>query len=144
MSVHLGQKINKCIPLSGYVSGICLRKTTNNNRVAVLNPVLRASLATMHKLCKCVTWWCIVMSQSHKLKGKTTDEVFEGQCFLQDRRAPVGSDLDFFNHLLYEGNTKTNYVSFNSQSPFMPLHLISKAVLQIRLELIYSFISLFN
>ena len=29
------------------------------------------------RLCKCVTWWQSVMSWSHRLKDRTTDEVFQ-------------------------------------------------------------------
>ena len=37
------------------------------------------------------------MSQSHGIKGGTTDEVFQEQCFLQERGAFVGADFAFFN-----------------------------------------------
>ena len=47
-------------------------------------------------LCKCVTWWLSVMSQSHRIKGGTPDEVFQGHCFLWERGAAVGEDLVTF------------------------------------------------
>ena len=37
------------------------------------------------------------MSQSNRIKGGTTDEVFQEQCFLWERGAPVSSDFDLFN-----------------------------------------------
>ena len=37
-----------------------------------------------------------VMSQSNGIKGGTTDEVFQEQCFLWERGAPVGLDLGLF------------------------------------------------
>ena len=58
--------------------------TANNNRAAVLN------------LCKCVTWWCTLMSQSHGNRGGATDEVFQEQCFLWERGASVGTDFSTF------------------------------------------------
>ena len=42
--------------------------TTSNHRAAMLNQSLRARLAARHKLCKCLTWWCSVMSQSHRIE----------------------------------------------------------------------------
>ena len=35
------------------------------------------------KICKCVTLWCSVMSQSHGIQGEMTDEVFQEQRFLR-------------------------------------------------------------
>ena len=43
------------------------------NRAAVLNQFLSAKLAVMHKLCK------YVMTQSHRNKGGTTDDVIQEQ-----------------------------------------------------------------
>ena len=37
------------------------------------------------------------MSQSHNIKGGTTDEAFEEQCFLWERGAAVGADFHLFN-----------------------------------------------
>ena len=34
-----------------------------------------------------------MMSQSHRIKGGTTDEVFKEQCFLWERGASVGADF---------------------------------------------------
>ena len=64
--------------------------TANNNRAAVLNQFLCDKLAVRHKLCKCVTLWRSVTSQSHSCKGETTDEAFWGQCSLWERGAPAG------------------------------------------------------
>ena len=44
--------------------------TVNNNRAAVPNQFLQA------KSCKCRTHWRSVMSQSHGIKGRATDEAF--------------------------------------------------------------------
>ena len=52
-----------------------------SNRAAVLNQFLRVKQATKQKLCTCVTWWCSVMSQSHRVKGGTTDEAFRSSVF---------------------------------------------------------------
>ena len=43
------------------------------------------------------------MSQSDRIKGQTTDEVFQEPCFLWERRASVGADFDLCNiqDLLY-------------------------------------------
>lgn len=49
--------------------------TLNNNRAAVHNQFLRAKRAAGHTLCKCVTQWCGVMSQSHWIKVRITDEL---------------------------------------------------------------------
>ena len=54
-----------------------------------LRPVFSFSLLSRfyseysHILCKCVTWWRSVMSQSHRIKGETTDQMFQA---LQERR----------------------------------------------------------
>ena len=37
------------------------------------------------------------MSQNHRIKGKTTDEAFQEQCFLWERGASVGAGFDLFN-----------------------------------------------
>ena len=37
------------------------------------------------------------MSQSHSIKGVTTDEAFQAQCFLWERSASVLTDFDLFN-----------------------------------------------
>ena len=37
------------------------------------------------------------MSQSHRIKGGTTDETFQGQCCLWERRASVSADIEIFN-----------------------------------------------
>ena len=37
------------------------------------------------------------MSQSQGIKGGTTDETFQEQCFLWERGALVGVDFDLFN-----------------------------------------------
>ena len=39
-----------------------------------------------HGLCKCVTWW-------HRIKGGTTEEAVQRQCFLWERVAPVDVNL---------------------------------------------------
>ena len=54
-------------------------KMTNNNRADVLHQLSNAKLAAGHKLCKCVTLWRSVMSQSHGIKYQTTNEVFQEQ-----------------------------------------------------------------
>ena len=42
-----------------------------------LNHFLDAKLAAGHTLCKFVTWWCsVMMSQSHRIKRRTTDEMW--------------------------------------------------------------------
>ena len=69
--------------------------TSNNNRGAVLNQFLCAKLPARLKLSKCVTWWCGLMSQSHKIICGTIDEAFEEQCFLWERGASVGA-LTFY------------------------------------------------
>ena len=38
---------------------------------------LPGSFTSAMKLCKCVTWWCCVMSRSHIIKGGTTDKAFQ-------------------------------------------------------------------
>ena len=43
--------------------------SADSNRAALLNPLLCAQLAAVHRLCSCVTWWCSVMSQRHGIKG---------------------------------------------------------------------------
>lgn len=40
-----------------------------------------------------------MMSQSNRIKGETTEEVFQEQFFLQDRGASVGSDFSTFKIL---------------------------------------------
>ena len=41
------------------------------------------------------------MSQSHRIKGGTTDEVFQEQCFVWERGASVGADLFNLQDLLH-------------------------------------------
>ena len=69
-----------------------------DNMPDVLNQFSRAKAKpdSMHK-CKCVTWWHSVMLQSHRIKGRDTDEAFQEQCFLWKREASVGVDFDLFN-----------------------------------------------
>ena len=53
-----------------------------------------------HKLFKCVTWWCTVMSQCHRIEVETIDEEFEApreQCFLWERGTPSDADFGLFN-----------------------------------------------
>ena len=50
-------------------------------KAALLNHFLRCGLAAVHKWYKCNS----VMSQSHRIKGGTTDEVFQEQYFLWER-----------------------------------------------------------
>ena len=38
-----------------------------------------------------------VMSQSHRVRGETTDEAFQEQCFLWERGASVGAEFGLFN-----------------------------------------------
>ena len=39
------------------------------------------------------------MSQSHGIKGGTTDEAFLEQCFLWERGGSIGGDFELFNLL---------------------------------------------
>ena len=41
------------------------------------------------------------MSQSHGSKSGTADEAFQEECFLWDRGASVGADLDLFKPSRY-------------------------------------------
>ena len=66
---------------------------TTTEQLAVLNSFLRATLAARHKLSKSVTCWRSAMSQSHGIKGGTTDEAFQEHCCLWERGAPVGADF---------------------------------------------------
>ena len=77
----------------------------NNNRAVVLNQLLHAKPAARHKSCKYVTRWCCVMSQSHRIKGGTTDETFQGQCCLWERRASVSADIEIFNFKMFYQDT---------------------------------------
>ena len=43
-----------------------------------------------------MTWRHSVMSQSHGIKGRTTDEAFQEQCFLWERGAPVSLVIGLF------------------------------------------------
>ena len=76
-------------PLIGWLTH-AWTNTANINRAAVLNQVLRAKLTSRYELCKCVTWWCSVMSQSHRIKGGTTDEAFMESFFLWEKQASLG------------------------------------------------------
>ena len=67
--------------------------TADNNRVAVLS--LRTKLTKGHILCK-RSWLWSVMSQSHWIKGGTTDKAFQVWHFLQEGRASVGANFDLF------------------------------------------------
>ena len=80
-----------------FLTEFILKETYYNNR-AVLNLFRHARLATRHKLCKCVTWWCSMMSQSHVIKGGTTDEAFQEQCFLWESGASVGVSFQELLH----------------------------------------------
>ena len=63
--------------------------TTTTTRAAPLNQFLRAKHDAGHNIVQmCDT----VMSQSHRIKGKTTDEAFQELRFLQARGASVGAD----------------------------------------------------
>ena len=75
----------------------------NNNRAAVLNQFLGAKLGARHKLCTGVTPWHGAMSQSHGVKGSTTDEAFQEQCFLWEGGASVGVDFECFDFQDSEG-----------------------------------------
>ena len=71
--------------------------TPNNNRSDVLNQFLPAKQATRHKLRKCVTLWHSVMSQSDRIKGNTSGEAFQEECFLWERGASVCVDIELFS-----------------------------------------------
>ena len=43
------------------------------------SPFISAELAARHKLCKCRTWWCSVMSQSHYFKVRLLTRRFRWQ-----------------------------------------------------------------
>ena len=66
---------------------------TTTEQLAVLTSFLCGTLAARHKLCKCATCWHSMMSLSHRIKGRTTDEAFQVQCFLWERVAHVGADF---------------------------------------------------
>ena len=90
--------------------------TANSNWATLLNQFLHVKLAAQHELREYVIWWCSVMSQSHRIKGWTTDEAFEEQCFLWERGASVGADFYFFNSFTCRGANVTHrskQVSFN-------------------------------
>ena len=61
----------------------------------MLNQSLCVKLGAWHKFCKCVTWQFGVMLQI--IKGGTTIDAFQEQCFLWERGASVDVDLDLFN-----------------------------------------------
>ena len=72
--------------------------TANTDRPAELNQFLSAK-QTIRRKCFTwhMTWWRGVMSQSNRIKGRTTDEAFKEHYFLWERGASVGVDLDHFN-----------------------------------------------
>ena len=78
--------------------------TTISYRPAVLNP--HAKLASGHLWGTCVTWWHSVMSQSQRIKGGTTDEAFEDQCFLWERGASFCL-FGLFNFHMHKNMYKT-------------------------------------
>ena len=80
--------------LIGQLTHAWLRST---NRPAALNQFPCAKPAARHALCKCMTRWRSVMSQSLRVKIRTTNEAFQEQCFLWERGAPVGAKVDHFN-----------------------------------------------
>ena len=71
----------------------------NNNRAAVLKSVLTCQ--TSHAVLNYANVWHVnaVMSLNHVIRGGTTDEAFEGQCFLWERGASLGAAFDLFNLL---------------------------------------------
>ena len=44
--------------------------------------LLTCQTAVRHQLCKCVTLWHSVVSQSHGIEGETNDNTFQEYCFL--------------------------------------------------------------
>ena len=94
---------------------------------AVQSQFIRDKPVARHTWCTCVTLWHSVMSQSYKIKGRTTDEAFQEQCFLWERGASFVADFTFFfklsrsftctksfiTHQREEQNEKAWYVFFN-------------------------------
>ena len=68
-----------------------------------------------HGLCKCVTWW-------HRIKGGTTEEAVQRQCFLWERVAPV--DVNLCNTMKKEVKKKKK--KKNNWKNIIPKCLIKK------------------
>ena len=68
--------------------------TVDNKIAAVLNQSLGAKLVG---LWECVTQWRSVMSKSHRIKGGTTDEVFQEQLFPGERGASFSPESECLN-----------------------------------------------
>ena len=95
--------LNTHCPLIGQLTH-AWASTASNNTAVVLNQILLAKSAVCLKLRKYVTRWSRVMSQSHVIKGRTTDEALKGLCFLwgersEEREASVGADLFNFKDI---------------------------------------------
>ena len=67
------------------------------DRASTLNKFSHSKLAARHQLCKCLMCRHNVTSQSRRIKGGTSDEAFQVQCFLWERGASVDVDFDLFN-----------------------------------------------
>ena len=80
----------------------------NNKRAVEINQSLCSKLVARQKLCKCLTWRCSVMSESHRSKGGATDEVFQGQCFLWERVASVAFYIHKKLYKTLKGRKKQN------------------------------------
>ena len=43
-----------------------------------------------------------MMSHSHRIEAEATDEAFQEQCFLWERRASVGAEFDLLKNNYYK------------------------------------------
>ena len=85
---------NTQTPLIGWLTH-AWHSSSNKNRAAVLNQFLHAKLAVRYSLCKGVTWWRSVMSQSHWIKDGTSGEALQRKCFLREWGAIGANFLTF-------------------------------------------------
>ena len=72
--------------------------------------------------CTRVTWRRSVMSQSHWIKGGTTDEAFQAQSFQWERGASVGADFGLFK--LFRSCTRNTRFTSQTSNMINPIYSI--------------------
>ena len=74
--------LNTQSPLIGQLTHACTAHHVSGWLCRVFSFQLASLLPWIQAPFKCASWRCNVMSGSHRIKGGTTDEEFQEQCFL--------------------------------------------------------------
>ena len=97
--------------------------STANNSAAQLNQFLCAKLAARHLLCKCVTLWRVVVTESWSQRRHCWWGI-QGQCFLWERAASASGLWPFLVFLICTRTYKSHWWIQYKEHNSSPLNYI--------------------